>query len=56
MAQMAQAVTRLAGAAEGMAAAARDASVALMRILKRAGMWVGVWGFVSVGVWGCMSM
>lgn len=49
MAQMAQAVTRLAGAAEGMAAAARDASVALMRILKRAGMWVGDWGFVSVG-------
>lgn len=37
MAQLAQAVSRLAGAAEGVAAAARKASVALMLILQRAG-------------------
>lgn len=37
MAQLAQAVSRLAGAAEGVAGAAREASVALMLILQRAG-------------------
>ncbi len=56
MATLAHAVGQLAGAAEGMAAAVREASVALMRILRNAGalcFFCRCWFGCFVGGCGC---